>query len=421
MLFFILKVLTLLVSTTYAKYELVDYYSPNNFASKFDFFTDDDPTYGYVNYVDQDSAERLGLFKQQDSKVYMGVDHTNTGSGRGRNSIRISSKAAYTHGLFILDLDHMPDNQCGTWPAFWTVGPDWPNNGEIDIIEGVNTQASNSMALHTNTGCSITNTHNHTGHIVWYNCDIKASGQPSNAGCDIKSDDTRTYGSGLNAVDGGVYVMEWTTNTICVLFFPRLKIPSDIISGYPDPGTWQLPLAKFSGCAFDKYFHNHSIVFDITFCGHWAGSVWSTDPINAEDCTNCNFYQCYENKMKCGSNGYLIAYGKKYCDRFNSTLSRFDPAGKQWVSCVRQCLINFLKPSCNTYPNNAFKDSCDKLKDAAFKSHVKCYTDCGFCNICKTNKLALIATYQFSDFFFSIAWKQVEDTMKHCGGSFSCF
>ena len=22
---------------------------------------------------------------------------------------------------------------CGTWPAFWLVGPNWPNGGEIDV------------------------------------------------------------------------------------------------------------------------------------------------------------------------------------------------------------------------------------------------------------------------------------------------
>jgi hypothetical protein len=31
----------------------------------------------------------------------------------------------------------------------WTLGPNWPSSGEIDIIEGVNSQKANSMALHT--------------------------------------------------------------------------------------------------------------------------------------------------------------------------------------------------------------------------------------------------------------------------------
>jgi hypothetical protein len=26
----------------------------------------------------------------------------------------------------------------GTWPAYWLCGPNWPQGGEIDIIEGVN-------------------------------------------------------------------------------------------------------------------------------------------------------------------------------------------------------------------------------------------------------------------------------------------
>jgi beta-glucanase (GH16 family) len=54
--------------------------------------------------------------------------------------VRLTSKNSYTHGLVILDLAHMPGGVCGTWPAFWMVGPNWPNSGEIDIIEGVNSQ-----------------------------------------------------------------------------------------------------------------------------------------------------------------------------------------------------------------------------------------------------------------------------------------
>ena len=58
-------------------------------------------------------------------------------TARGRDSIRISSKASYDEALFVIDVAHMPTG-CATWPAWWTVsatGP-WPNGGEIDIIEG---------------------------------------------------------------------------------------------------------------------------------------------------------------------------------------------------------------------------------------------------------------------------------------------
>jgi len=34
----------------------------------------------------------------------------------------------------------------------------WPEMGEIDIIEGVNQQSVNAMALHTSAGCAVENT-----------------------------------------------------------------------------------------------------------------------------------------------------------------------------------------------------------------------------------------------------------------------
>lgn len=104
-----------------AGYTLQDDYSASNFFSMFDFFTADDPTHGYVNYVDQNTAQSDGLIKNTNGGIYMGVDSTNVATGRGRNSVRITSKNTYNSGLVILDLAHMPGSVCGTWPAFWMV------------------------------------------------------------------------------------------------------------------------------------------------------------------------------------------------------------------------------------------------------------------------------------------------------------
>jgi len=53
------------------------------------------------------------------------------------HSVRIMSTKTFHHGLVIADFDLMPVG-CSVWPSFWSVGPRWPNGGEIDIVEGVN-------------------------------------------------------------------------------------------------------------------------------------------------------------------------------------------------------------------------------------------------------------------------------------------
>jgi hypothetical protein len=78
----------------------------------FDFFIDEDPDWGFVEFVNHETAVREGLFKTDGDKVYIGVDSKNivdeSAGDTGRKSVRLHSKKRYTHGLFILDLDHMP-------------------------------------------------------------------------------------------------------------------------------------------------------------------------------------------------------------------------------------------------------------------------------------------------------------------------
>lgn len=163
-------------------------------------------------------------------------------------------------------------------PAFWAVGPNWPNQGEIDIIEGVNDQSNNDMTLHTGPGCSISsgggNNAAYTGSLTSTSC---VSGAGNNQGCQIQDTSSNSYGSAFNSNGGGVYAMDWTSSGIDMYFFPRGSVPNDVLSSSPDPATWGAPVAAFAGsaCDFSTSFTNQQLVFDTTFCGDWAGQVWA--------------------------------------------------------------------------------------------------------------------------------------------------
>jgi hypothetical protein len=258
-----------------ANYQIEDTYDHTNFFNEFSFFSGADPTNGFVQYSTASVANNSGLAGYSNGAVYLGVDSTTVNPAGGRGAVRLSSNKAYTHGLFIADISHMPGGICGVWPAFWTFGPNWPASGEIDIIEGVNAQATDAITLHTSAGCTMSGTGSLAGSTL-QNTDCNAGN--GNTGCSTSTANTQGYGAGFNANNGGVYAMEWTSSAIEVYFFPRNAIPGDITSGSPNPAGWGTPVASFSGsgCDIDSHFMNHNIIFDTTFCGDWAGQVWSS-------------------------------------------------------------------------------------------------------------------------------------------------
>lgn len=202
-------------------YRLKDRFDSSNFLNSFSFFTDSDPTHGFVKYVSEPAAKAANLVSTANSKVKLDVDHTNI-TPNGRPSVRLTSHKSYNHGLFIADIAHMPSSTCGSWPAFWLVGPNWPLSGEIDVIEGVNTQNMNSMTLHTAPGCVIDNAYSLPGTtLMEANCNANSGFN----GCSASSSDARGYGNGFNAVGGGVYAVQWESSGIYVWFFPWEVFP----------------------------------------------------------------------------------------------------------------------------------------------------------------------------------------------------
>lgn len=274
-----------------AGYTLTDDYQKHDFFNNFEAFTEQDPTQGFVQYHDYQVSVtngNVGTVANFKNASYMGVD-TERVTTTGRPSVRITSIKSYNHGLFIADIAHMPGGTCGVWPAFWMVGPDWPKNGEIDIIEGVNAQETNQMTLHTGNDCLIGNT-GYLGKAQTLNCNNKAPNQADNAGCGIISQDKSSFGAGFNAIGGGVYATEWNSTAISIWFWPRKSIPSDISSGNPNPASWPAPMSLFTGsCDIDRNFKDLQIVFDTTFCGVWAGKDWGNSTCSSKAST-CEVY-----------------------------------------------------------------------------------------------------------------------------------
>ncbi|KAJ4366620.1 hypothetical protein N0V95_000121 [Ascochyta clinopodiicola] len=191
-------------------YGLIDTYDGTNWLNMFDVQAIADPTHGFVEYVNTQQAQQLGLLRTQGSQVYMGVDTTSVLSptGSGRKSVRVHSKRAYNQALVIADFAHVPGSNCGSWPAFWMFGPNWPNQGEIDIYEGVHLNTYNQATLHTSPGCvpSI-GPGGETGRRVG-NADCGSGGGSS--GCGVESSSPTSYGTSFNANGGGVYATLWT-------------------------------------------------------------------------------------------------------------------------------------------------------------------------------------------------------------------
>ncbi|KOS17552.1 putative glycosidase [Escovopsis weberi] len=293
-------------------YSLATSYMGETLLSGFNWFDGSDPNHGFVSYSCREVAKSMGLYSidEYSGVVRLGVDSTNSYAlNQGRPSIRLESKQSYNEGLFIADFLHMPPSKCGLWPAFWAYGNDWPNNGEIDIIEGANLNTRNLMSAHTRAGCSQPPLHatrslaRFTGQQRTAECSVGSD----NTGCGYEppAGDATSYGDGFNAVGGGVYAMQWDAESIKLWHFERGMIPSDVVEKRPDPEGWGLPQAVFGGEACDtrSYWRNMNIVLNINFCGDFGGGIWGNSECRnlASTCAEANHTRVLDTRPVTGT------------------------------------------------------------------------------------------------------------------------
>lgn len=223
-------------------------------------------------------AKQYNLTYASPSTAILRVDTSVTpetvpNASTGRFSVRITSKKQYgLNNLFIFDVAHTPIG-CGTWPALWLTDPaNWPENGEIDVMEAVNvvSSAANQIALHTSDGCSMDGVkRKESGNSLTTSCVNTTNG---NEGCGVGVG-TDTYGKAFNDHTGGIMALELRSAGIRAWQWARASIPADISSGNPDPSIWGEATADYPNtkCNIDNHFRNQSIIANINLCGVWAG------------------------------------------------------------------------------------------------------------------------------------------------------
>ncbi|KAG6336431.1 hypothetical protein ID866_2674, partial [Astraeus odoratus] len=269
-----------------AVYTVCDTIEGHGFYDAFNFEAIADPTHGRVNYVDCTTAKKLGLTVATSNSFILRADDKTilSPNGPGRNSVRIRSNKAYTTHVAIFDVNHMPEG-CGLAAsddvflakAIWeTFEADWPDSGEVDIVEGVNNIGPNQAHLHTGPNCSIPETIDQLGTVLTTNCDAAVN---YNSGCGSSFNYApKSFGPEFNQAGGGWFAVERTNEHISVWYWGRQdwSTPIDVrIGSYViDTSRWGTPSAYFpnTDCDIASHFGPNNIIIDLTFCGDWAGS-----------------------------------------------------------------------------------------------------------------------------------------------------
>ncbi|HEY1570212.1 MAG TPA: ricin-type beta-trefoil lectin domain protein [Pseudonocardiaceae bacterium] len=142
-----------------------------------------------------------------------------------------------------------PASGLGYWPAFWMLGPgQWPENGEIDILEDVNSLSDRSGTIHC--GVDPGGPCNEPNGI--------GSGLAACGGCQTGF---HTYTIIVNRTNTAAESISWLLDGTQVFQVNENQVPT---------ATWQ--------SAFD---HNMSIIFDLAMGGGFPNGVCGCTSPNA--------------------------------------------------------------------------------------------------------------------------------------------
>lgn len=294
------------------------------FFDGFSFLTED-MNHGAAHYLDKGEAMREGVAQAHGSHAILSAGHRDPVYKYKRYSAKIATTRSWNHFLATMRFSHVPYG-CGVWPAFFTLAPgrQWPDGGEVDILEYVNDDVSKT-SFHCGESCTLSQSAvNKYGGMpdrndMNYNCKTQ---YPDHLGC--APNKWMRSGQGW-ANSPGVLALERTEEYLKVFFLPEGSIPGDLLAGDPRPDSWDhshlisyYPFAA-SGCS-PSVMAAQQLILSIGFCGDWASKVWgasgqckskvqgcrAVDPLHEyapeQDC--CTQF-IYDHDGQHGTDGYL--------------------------------------------------------------------------------------------------------------------
>ncbi|KAF2122091.1 concanavalin A-like lectin/glucanase domain-containing protein [Lophiotrema nucula] len=251
---------------------------------------------GFAQYLSKEQALQAGLVRTDGGVIYIGVDNKTVLDPRtslGRPSVRVESHDEFSSGLLIADIEHLPGNACGLWPAFWLLFDLRSDYSEIDIIEGVSLDTADEITLYTDNECYVDLRTDMIGTEENNYCRGPNHDQGVTADLTLfEGRDVTRKSCGVKAPKGGVWALLLDENNIKVWFFGRCRIPEDISKDKPDPSGWGTPIMKLGRgtCNIVEAWKKMKIVINITFCGHWPEGVWEVSGCAAKTKTECREY-----------------------------------------------------------------------------------------------------------------------------------
>ncbi|TRM56237.1 glycoside hydrolase family 16 protein [Schizophyllum amplum] len=243
---------------------------------------------GIANYVDGPSSGLV--YVDGSEKVVISVDQTPYSDLR--NAIRMTTKDTFNPSqnlLFIFDIQHIPC-MCGTWPALWFTGSNWPMDGEIDVIEGVHLYKQNTMSVHTGSGCNWPNyIINSLSKLTAtkpdvYSCDANSDYES----CGGSQDSPSSFGKAFNDAGGGIFALELNDGGIAMHQWNVADVPQDIWENNPNPSGWGDAVYKMPAdeCVIGDHFKDLMLVINTNLGGFFSEGVWAIDGAGGQE-TSC--------------------------------------------------------------------------------------------------------------------------------------